>query len=130
MDRRRKPRESDPTLLGRRTASRARIALPASIEAITGRTSVDLLNLSCTGAMVAAPGLPGVGHDVILRCGTINPIGVVIWSGNGRCGVHFDEPLPVTEVIALRRAGDATARTGITPDQWQFAEDWSYGRCR
>jgi PilZ domain len=129
-DRRRKPRITDPGLLGRRAAGRARIVLPASVETVHGRIRIALLNLSRTGAMVEAPGLPGVGNDVILKCGDIDALGIVVWSGNGRCGIEFDEQIDEHEVIRLRRAGDETARTGVTPEQRQAAEDWTHGRTR
>ena len=127
-DRRQTPRDTDVGLLGRRAASRARIALPASLETVGGRVAVSLLNLSRTGAMVAALTLPAVGQDVIVKCGTVDVLGIVIWVGSGRCGVQFDEPLDATDVICLRQEGDSFARTGITCEERQAAKDWVEGR--
>src|SRR3712207_7738004 len=49
-------------------------------------------------SMVEGVGLPGVGGDIILRCGDIDAFGVVVWSGNGRCGLEFDEPVDEAEI--------------------------------
>jgi len=113
--------------MGRRSAARARIFLPASIDVMAGRLDVTLLNLSRIGAMVEGPELPGPGNDVILKCGGIDVIGVVIWRGNGRCGITFDELLDEREVVRLRWEGDEAARTGVTPDTRRAAAEWALG---
>ena len=116
--------------VGRRAAARARIALPASVETLNGIRTARLHNLSRTGAMVDGVGLPGVGSDIILRCGTIDALGVIVWAGNGRCGIEFDEPLDETEVARQRRIGEEAARSGVTPELRKAAEDWVNGRIR
>ena len=113
--------------MGRRAAARARISLPASLDFIAGRLDVTLRNLSRIGAMLEGPELPGTGNDVILKCGGIDVLGMVIWRGNGRCGITFDELLDEREVIRLRREGDEAARTGVTRETRQAAAEWALG---
>lgn len=127
-NRRLMPRNTDVGLLGRRAASRARIALPATLETVGSRATVSLLNLSRTGAMVEAQTLPAVGQDVIVKCGTLDVLGIAVWAGSGRCGVHFDEPLEALDVVCLRRAGESFAQTGVTAEEREAAKDWVEGR--
>jgi PilZ domain len=123
-------RAADAGLLGRRRAPRAEIALPASINTVTGRRTVDLHNLSCTGAMIEGSPLPTVGADIVIKCGEVDVFGIVIWARPGKCGVAFDQPITQQDVVRLRGSGQETARTGITPDEHQAAQDWAHGRGR
>jgi hypothetical protein len=114
------------SLVGRRAAARARIALPATLETIGGIQPATLINLSVMGAMVEVANVPSVGGDAILRSGNIDALAVVIWAGGGRCGIQFDEPIPVEEVQRQRHAGEHAAVYG--PEElWKAAEDWSKG---
>ncbi|MEO8547858.1 MAG: PilZ domain-containing protein [Sphingomicrobium sp.] len=129
-DRRNAPRNDDPELRGRRSEPRAYILLPASVEALGGRNSVSLLDVSRTGARLEAADLPAVGKDIILKCGVIDTLGTVVWSICGRCGVHFDEPLGGQDLIALRALAVATERSGMTPEELQATADWASGLAR
>jgi len=129
-DRRNAPRNDDPELRGRRAEPRAYIQLPASVEALDGRNSVSLLDVSRTGARLEAADLPAVGKDVVLRCGAIDTFGTVVWNISGRCGVHFDAPIGRQDLMALRAVAVAAERSGITPDELQATADWANGLAR
>lgn len=129
-DRRNAPRIDDPELRGRRAERRACIQLPASVEALSGRNSVSLLDVSRTGARLEGADLPAIGKDIILRCGAIDTLGTVVWATCGRCGVHFDEPISRQDLIALRNVEAEAERSGITADELQATEDWANGLAR
>jgi len=129
-DRRNAPRNDDPELRGRRGEPRAYIQLPASVEALGGRNAVSLLDVSRTGARLEGADLPGVGKDVVLRCGAIDTFGTVVWNVSGRCGVHFDEPIGGQDLVALRGVAVAIDRSGMTPEELQATADWANGLAR
>ena len=129
-DRRSAPRNDDPELRGRRAEPRAYIHLLASVEGLDGRNSVSLLDVSRTGARLEAAQLPAVGKDVVLRCGSIDTFGTVVWNTSGRCGVHFDEPIGGKELMALRGIAVATERSGMTPEELQATAEWANGLAR
>ena len=129
-DRRKAPRNDDPELRGRRTEPRAYILWPASVEALSGRNGVSLLDVSRTGARLEGAALPEVGKDIILRCEAIDTLGTVVWAICGRCGVQFDEPIGGQDLVALREIAVAAERSGITPEERQATEDWLNGLAR
>jgi hypothetical protein len=129
-DRRNAPRDDDPELRGRRGEPRAYLLLPASVEALNGCASVELLDVSRAGARLEGADLPAPGKDIVLRCGAIDSLGTVAWNIGGRCGVHFDEPISVQDLITLRNVAVAAERSGITPEELQAAADWANGLAR
>jgi len=129
-DRRNAPRKDDPERRGRRTEPRAQILLPASVDALSGHNRVGLLEVSRTGARLEAADLPGVGKDIVLKCGSIDTFGTVVWNVSGRCGVHFDEPISGQDLVALRAVAAACERSGMTPEEMQATADWASGVAR
>lgn len=63
-----------------------------------GRTStaVRVRNLSATGALVESADVPPIGTEIVLRRGTLEAFGNVIWAGSGKAGLAFREPLAVS----------------------------------
>lgn len=124
---------------GKRAESRARVAIEATLQTVLGRSTGYLLNLSCHGAMVQSHNPPARRADVVLRCGPIDVLGVVAWVQHERFGLEFDEPIPETLVIEIRRLADeavrhnahkrlgrpALATRALTAEEWQVAQDWS-----
>ena len=129
-ERRSTARADDPELRGRRDEPRAYLLLAASVEGISGRNSVNLLDVSRTGARLTGDALPAVGKDVVLQCGAVDTFGTVIWNDDGQCGLHFDEPISGPELVALRNAAMAVERSGLTPEELQARADWANGVAR
>jgi hypothetical protein len=123
-------RPDDPDLQGRRAEPRASLLLEGSTEAIRGSSSVVLLDVSCTGARVEGRDLPDVGKDIVLRCGAVDTFGIIAWASSRRRGIHFDEPLSVTEVAALRDQSQAIESSPMTADEIRAAADWTNGLAR
>ena len=120
----------DETALGRRARARSRVGLPATIETLTGQRRVVLQNISVAGCMIEAPQLPSVGSDVIVKCGSIDALSVVIWAGNGRCGLAFDSSADGHEIVRLRTIGEEAMRQNKSADEIEAADDWQHGRLR
>ena len=129
-DRRLAPRADDSELRGRRAEPRAHISFLAAVEAIDGRQSISLIEVSRAGARLEGPDLPMVGKDLILKCGGIDAFGTVVWAIEGRCGVQFDEPLGPNELITLRHLAVAAEQSGMTPEERQAVADWKNGVAR
>lgn len=93
---------------GRRANARVRLHIPARLILLTATQHCILEDLSVTGAaIIPQESLPPVGTSAILQCEGIEAFGNIQWSRYGRCGIMFDEQLPLACVIALRRVADA-----------------------
>jgi len=129
-DRRKGSRPDDPEHRGRRANLRAHIVLPATVDALSGLQHISLLDISRGGACLAGSALPPVGKDVILRCGSVDAFGTVVWAVGGHCGVLFEEPICATDLVTLRRVAVAAEMSGITHEERQAAADWMNGVAR
>lgn len=117
--------------VGRRSRSRARVALPAVLETIEGLRHVKLRNLSSAGAMVETPRVPGVGKDLVLKCFGIDALGVVIWEDGDRCGIEFYDPIDEDQVVRQRALSDdefAQHKWRTRKEMLEAAERWSLGK--
>ena len=92
----------------RRSEARVRLHIPARLILLTGVQQCMLEDLSVTGAaLIPRDALPHVGASGILQCENLETFGTVQWARYGRCGIMFDERLPLANVIALRHFADA-----------------------
>lgn len=93
---------------GRRANARVRLHIPARLILLSGVQHCILEDLSVTGAaVIPQESLAPAGCSAILQCEGIEAFGNIQWARYGRCGVMFDEQLPLASVIALRRVADA-----------------------
>lgn len=88
---------------GQRAHARARLNVAARVVTIDGAASCTLVDVSCTGARLRAMTCPKVGALVVIERLPFELFGVVRWSGGGDCGIDFDQPLALDEVVTLRR---------------------------
>lgn len=89
--------------VGRRSAPRLRLSLPAQLVAVEKVHTCILLNLSRTGAQVAILDAMREGEGAILRCGVINHFAIVTRTEFGLNALEFDEPLTDQIVLEVRR---------------------------
>ena len=129
-ERRKRIRRNDPLRRGRRADPRTDIVLPASIDAISGRRRINLLDISSLGACLEGHDLPTLGREVILKCGSIDTFGSVAWSMGERCGVRFDRPISAAILIALRDVASAAREQHQTPEELHAMADWLNGLAR
>lgn len=116
------------TAPSRRAAERASIGLPAHLETGTGSRAVTLQNLSVAGALIEAKNLPRVGQDVVVKCGGIDALAIVVWAGNGRCGLAFEDPADGEVILRLKNIAEAAARNDHSPGIIAVAGDWTNDR--
>jgi hypothetical protein len=96
-------KNDESVAIGRRTAPRLRLSLPAQLIAVEKAHTCILLNLSRTGAQVAILDSMREGEGAILRCGIINHFAIVARSEFGLNALIFDEPLSDAIVLETRR---------------------------
>jgi len=80
-----------------RSASRTNICLIAALIVAGKSLSVRIRNLSPSGALVDGASLPPAGTAVLLSRSAQQAAGKVVWSDNGRCGIHFTDRLTVPD---------------------------------
>lgn len=115
---------------GRRRDARVRLHLPARLVLLTGVQHCILEDLSVTGAaIITQEGLPAIDVSAILQCEHIEAFGVVRWARHGRCGLMFDEKLPLAQVVTLRHFADSFEVTERERNL-ERARAWVQGRSR
>ena len=80
-----------------RAARRTNLMLAAEIEANGRRAPVRIRNLSETGALIEGGALPEKSATLILHRGDFHIGATIAWSGGGRGGIHFDQPISLPE---------------------------------
>jgi hypothetical protein len=129
-DRRTAHRADDDERRGRRSQPRAPVHLPVTIATLDGNKRISLLEVSLSGARLEGTGAPPIGKDAVLMCGAVEAFGTIVWAAGERCGMNFDEPISLSELVALRRVAEAVEDSGITPEEIQAVADWESGLAR
>ncbi|WP_298288361.1 PilZ domain-containing protein [Novosphingobium sp.] len=115
---------------GRRGDARVRLHLPARLVLLSGTQQCILEDLSVTGAAIIPQGpLPAPGASAILMCEHIEGFGMIRWARHGRCGLMFDEKMPLPNVIALRHVADSYEVTERERNL-ERARAWVQGRSK
>jgi PilZ domain len=115
---------------GRRADARVRLHIPARLVLLSGTQQCILEDLSVTGAaIIPQDGLPALGVSAILMCQHVEAFGIVRWARHGRCGLMFDEKLPLAQVIALRHMAD-NFETDERERNMERARAWVQGKSR
>ena len=78
---------------------RKNLFLTASLVAGGVSRAVRVRNLSASGALIEAAGLPATGGAASLQRGSLNVECVLVWRAEGRGGVQFAEPIDLAEWI-------------------------------
>lgn len=114
----------------RRADPRVRLHVPGRLILLSGSEHCILEDLSVTGAAIIPQlGLPAVGTSAILQCEHIEAFGQVRWARHGRCGLMFDEKLPLAQVVALRHFADHYEEAERNRNQ-ERARLWVQGKSR
>jgi hypothetical protein len=104
--------------------------LSASAEAISGHLRVSMLEVSVAGARLSGLRLPAHGKDVMLTCADIEMFGTVVWEDGEQCGIKFDEPLSLRQLVTLRSASAVSERRSLSLEERLAAADWLNGVAR
>lgn len=112
---------------GSRKAAREQLVLRAVIMTTTDTISVDLLDISKTGARLRAPDPPAGGQELIALLGGLEAFATVVWQEADQCGIQFDMPLSdrAVAIIEAERVPDIAAE--LKNDAILAASDWHNG---
>ena len=87
-----------------RCEERTHLFLVATLYAGSASMAARVRNLSPTGALVEAQGLPPAGTAIMLRRGLLEASGKVAWSGAGRAGLSFAAPVTVSAWLPTKES--------------------------
>ena len=110
---------------GSRRSPRENLMSRTVVMTMTDSHTVDLLDLSTSGARLGGCDLPSPGQDVLMLIGRLEAFGTVVWREEDQCGIEFDIGLSETALSALQNECRRTARIGGAA-----AEDWLFGSAR
>ena len=94
--------ESSKDQSPRRGYSRLRLGIAARLETIAGTQSVRLIDLSQNGARLILS-QPGEIRDAVLTWLKFEAFGSVIWREGDQVGMHFDELVPIEQLLETRQ---------------------------
>lgn len=103
------PQAEEPRLapVGRRSAARLRLAIPARFVSILATQSGILLDVSRSGARLGLAWLPAEGDAGYLEIARFEVFSMIVRSdrgiGGGIIGIDFEEPLTDAQVLEIRR---------------------------
>ncbi len=120
------PNTALPIYRGQRYCARARLNLPARIVTFNGTSDCTLIDMSRTGAKVAAANCPRVGSMIVIDGLPLELFGTVRWARSNLFGFEFDGPVTHENVIAMRHHADGEAERQKKA-QLTYARNWVQG---
>ena len=115
---------------GARKAVRDDVLTRAAMRTRTASRSVDLLDMSLTGARLQGDGLPQPGEDVLLIVGRLEAFGEVVWHHDDQCGVRFDVALGEDALATVERERGPSRLLDVGLDAVLASDDWQHGLAR
>lgn len=115
---------------GLRRAVRDEMMIRTSVMTTTDSISVDLIDLSKTGARLRGCGLPAPGQEVVVLLGRLEAFGSVVWRDQDQCGVHFDVQLSERAVSIVQAERGPSYLRGLRGDELLAAGEWFSGLAR
>lgn len=92
--------------VGRRSAARLRLSIPARLTTLYETRPCIVIDISQTGAQIALPKPLRIGQGAVLQVATIEPFGDIVRDmygpNGGTNGLAFDSPLSEVDVLAVR----------------------------
>ncbi|MEM6474928.1 MAG: PilZ domain-containing protein [Pseudomonadota bacterium] len=122
------PTQSKPLLgkIGRRSAARLRLSVPAKFISLYEARNCTLLDVSRTGARIELDH-PLVLNDAgFLRCAGVEVFACVLREKSGVNGLEFDLPLSDNQVLAIRSFSENLERDERS-SVWSEARAWATG---
>ena len=77
----------------RRASEREEVVLAGSAFGLGRSRSIIVSDLCTEGARLDARDMPAPGDDVLVVVGPFEGLATVVWRGDDRCGVRFDDAL-------------------------------------
>lgn len=98
-----------------RRSERTHLFLVAILSVGATSNTVRVRNLSPTGALVEGAALPAVGSAIVLRRGSLDAAGTLVWAADGRAGLSFSAPVAVAAWLPTKEAARPLALTRLSP---------------
>jgi len=98
------------------------VGIPARLVTVHGTVSVDLINLSRTGARIDRAHVPKVREAMLVWLG-FEAMGELVWREGQQLGMTFDAPLSIETMIATREQ----AATVVDDALLDAAREWAIG---
>jgi len=115
---------------GSRRAVRETAMIPAAIMTVTDSLTVDLLDMSTTGACIRGADLPSPGQEVLILIGRLEAFGSVVWRDQDRCGIRFDVALSESALAIVESERGPCTVLASGADSPFAAADWNNGLAR
>ena len=115
---------------GARRAVRDEMMIRASIMTTMDSVSVDLLDLSKSGARLRGNALPAPGQEVLVLLGRLDAFGTIVWRDYDQCGVHFDVQLSDQAVSIVQAESGPSSLGHIRGEERLAASEWLNGLAR
>ena len=115
---------------GARSAVRDEMMIRATVITTTESSSVDLLDLSKSGARLRGNDLPEPGQEVLALLGRLEAFGSVVWRDKDQCGVHFDVQLSDQAVSIVKAELGFSSLGGLRGEERLAASEWFNGFAR
>jgi hypothetical protein len=115
---------------GSRRAKREEVLMSAAMMTTMDSLTVDLLDLSNSGARLRGNNLPPPGLEVLVLLGSLEAFGSVVWRIGDQCGVQFDVALSEGAVAAVERERGPSRLRGLGSDAVLASADWENGLAR
>ena len=84
-----------------RAGHRNKLFESATFNSIYGELAAHVLDISCSGAMMAMRYPPPVSARVIVICRSIECVASVAWVSGSRCGLRFQRPMEEARLSAF-----------------------------
>ena len=120
MDMGRKP----PATIGRRRDARLRLGVPAQLITLAGQYTVNLADLSQSGAHVTARFPFEISRDAVLIWMGFEAFGRVVWHSGSEAGIEFDELLPKPVLLRTREEVDSGKVRSFEEEMYEGARSW------
>lgn len=108
-----------PTGRDSRHSPRFRVLLNAELVSTTDEQRVRVRDISTGGAMLEGLRPIAKAKDVVLRRGSIEIFGNILWARGNECGIAFDAPLSEAEMMAF--VHEPAKRASFVPDPFKAA---------
>ncbi len=88
--------------LGNRAMARIATGMAATLILPGRSVTCRLENISRKGCRIQLTELPRLGETVVVRVDRVDAFGAVTWVRGPRCGITFDNPVPVEALERIR----------------------------
>jgi hypothetical protein len=113
---------------GHRSFNRLSLGVRGELQLTRGTQTCTVDDISSTGARISMAPPPPRGAPAVLRVAGNLVFGTVVWARPDRCGLRFDQPLPLKEMqrflwISQNPEQYECARMSVAAREWTEGQD-------